>query len=214
MYPFLTENKAFARGEEGGELPSEFFSVPPSTSHGFRANIHKSSFAFNLRTWTQSHSQLFPPCSCLPTSRNCISAVYGLDPVEKKKKDLPTPELLFAIDLDSFGTGAFASLKDQDSKLVGHFPETRAGNYPQTQHLSRITSGESGPALIFIASAPLSPSSKQSRLGLAILAQMNIKIDAEDFFVPWMSTVSVSHCGFRKEGTSQTRSFWGSDGNW
>lgn len=32
-----------------------------------------------------------------------------------KKKGLPTPELLFAIDLDSFGTGAFASLKDQDS---------------------------------------------------------------------------------------------------
>lgn len=86
MYPFLTEKKkAFAPGEEGGELPSELFSVPPSTSHGFRANIYKVSFAFNLRTWTQSHSQLFPPCSCLPTSQNYISAGYGLDPVEKKQ---------------------------------------------------------------------------------------------------------------------------------
>lgn len=98
--------------------------------------------------------------------------------------------------------------------MSGDLPGTRVGNYPQNLHLNRITSGEFGPPLIFIASAPLYPNSKQSRLWLAILAQMNIKIDVEDFFVPWMSTLSVSHCGFRKEGTSQTRSFWGRDGNW
>lgn len=121
MYPFLTEKKAFAPGEEGGELLSELFSVPPSTSHGFRANIYKVSFTFILRTWMQSHSQLFPPCSCLPTSQNYISAVYGLDPVEEK--NLPPPMPLFAVDLDSLSTGVFTSLIGRDSQLkVRRFP--------------------------------------------------------------------------------------------
>lgn len=50
MHPFLTEKKGICPREEGGELLSELFSVPPYTSHGFRANIYKISFAFHLLT--------------------------------------------------------------------------------------------------------------------------------------------------------------------
>lgn len=69
MYPLLTEKRHLPPGEEGGELLSEFFSVPPSTSHGFRANIHKVSFAFNLRTWTRSHSNYSLPAVVCPLLR-------------------------------------------------------------------------------------------------------------------------------------------------
>lgn len=112
MYPFLTGEKKkgggkhLPPGEEGGELLSEF-SIPTPTSHGFRANIYKVSFTFNLRTWMQSHSQLFPACSCLHISRNDISAVCGPNPV--KRKDLPAPAPLFAVDLDPLNIGVLST---------------------------------------------------------------------------------------------------------
>lgn len=215
VYPFLTEKKAFApRGRRRWATvwvllcttlyltqlqsqhiqsflclqPTYLNSVPLPTTPSLLLFAHFSELYFSCIWPGSSGEKRFPS----------INAIVCRRPGSSQYRNIH-----------------FLDVKTETHSLkLGDFPGTKAGNYPQTLHLSRIMSGESGLPFIFTASAPLYPSSKQSRLWLAILAQMNIKIDAVEFFVPWMSTVSVSHCGFRKEGTSQTRSFWGRDGNW
>lgn len=118
MYPFLTENKAFAPGEEGGELPSEFFLCTTLYFTWFQSQHTQSSLCLQP---TYLNTVPLPTIPSLQLFAHFSELYFScLWPGSSgKKKDLPTPELLFTIDLDSFGTGAFASLKDQDSQLKG-----------------------------------------------------------------------------------------------
>lgn len=120
MYPFLTENKAFAPGARGRWATVWVFLCTTLYLTWFQSQ-HTQSFLCLQPTYLNTG-----PLPTIPSlqlfahfSELYFSCLWPRS--SGKKKDLPTPKLLFAIDLDSFGTGAFASLKDQDSQLKGRF---------------------------------------------------------------------------------------------